>query len=268
MRTIEQIKESIFTEWRDGQGEIQINSKTNGTGLPDNENASAFDGYVYFFLYKLGILDSNDKDRVLKHIQAHQTKDVDGNPIPGLFNRHPRSFEDVKKDKVASHDEYTGIVAMAFVTGLVRYIREILDYGYKNGFIYNNHDLGGGDIPTQIRYTRQGVNIAFFQALGGDGPTIWDWLWFYISTMVTAFKPLEDTDGKMMALVKLDLVAEKYAGVRLFFLIWKQIIKYRYRNFKVNDKSYGPIESIFRWYFKKQDYPISELAGMYDAKFM
>jgi hypothetical protein len=268
MQTIEEIKKDLFTNWRDGLGYIQIYKPTHGKGNPDNNNQNTFDGYSYFFLKKLNAINEEDIKRCENLLAAHATRDKDENPIPGLFNRHPRSHAETKDGDEVSHDEYMGICAIAHASGNERVLKEIVARGYKTGFIYNNHDPENKNPLDNLRYTRQGVNIAFMQALVGDRPTIWNQLWFVASVLFTALKGPKDTDGKQMAMVKLGLMEDTSHLFWFTHWVWKLIMKRKYKKFLVNGKNFGPMESVFRHYFTNQDHPLSKLARMYDEKFM
>lgn len=265
---LEELRKDFLTGWRSENGQCQIYARTNGSGEPDNHNCNIFDGYFFAFLYLFRILKAEDRDRVEKLINQIRTRDKDNNVVPGLFNRHPRNFLDVKKDDVISHDEYTGIVAMAYVIRRFDIIEEVLDYGYRHGFSYNNHSHpDNSNFVEHIRYTRQGVNIAFYEILAGRIPTAWNTIWFIVSTFLTLLKPKIDTDGKMMAWLKLSLCSERNDIIWFTFWIWKRIMFCIYKDYQWQGNSYGPLETIFRIYFKPDGYPLHGFAKYWDENF-
>lgn len=264
-----ELRVEILSEWRNKYGQIQIFKRGYGQGEPDNVNGNIFDGYTFTFLHLFNLLKVTDREKAIELIDNNRTLDKSGDVVPGYFNRRPSTYEEIQEgEDVVSHDEYSGIVAMAYILKRTDIIEEIVQAGLKNGFSYNNKEVETQGIVDRVRYTRQGVNTFFYKIMAEYEPTILEYIWFISSVFFTLFKDKTDTDGKMMAWMKLELAKEKSQIIWFTYWAWKLILKRIYKNFEWKGKYYGPLETIFRIYFEPEDFPLQEFAEHWDETFL
>lgn len=252
------IRREVETKWMDKYGRITVFNEASFSdpedNRHDNSNPNIFTAYYWFIIYMLGELQERDHIKIMNAITVVETKRSDDSSIEGLYNRHPRTVNDVELDDVVSHDEYTGIVSMAYMVKAFHVVKGILNYGMKTGYTYNNHKPFVYDFD----YTRQGSLIAYYQFMAGGMPALWNIIWFVVAAGISFCKPLFYTTGKLMTWMKLSLTKDKHILCKYTY----QLMDFKFRS----DYGDNYMTEIFRIYFHNKECPLHRLAALFDRK--
>lgn len=262
MAYIDKMREDIYAEYTTHKwisetglgrldpfpGDSQIGPDGRETVM--NENGILFETY---FLITAAISRIN----IMPH--AVYLKDVVDSlrtkTHPGLFNRQPHGDAPVHRHE--AQDNYAAIAGLGTWIGY-NYASDILAWGERHGYNYNNVNPEVWDIKQQ----RQGGEIAYYKAMAGYVPTIWEWIWLMGGLLAGAFSKNGASDSmlswmRMYFLNQVDLPTTwQKLSMEIITPLWKQIKILRL----------GTLESIFRQYFRK-DSPIVKLASLLGKDF-
>ncbi len=134
-----------------------------------NDNGILFASIFYLVLDELKLLDWADKERFLEAIEHIEIQ-------PGLYRRKPGD------DRSEAHDNYLGIAACSYLFD-TKHSKDILDYGGRTGYLYNNVDP---DLFV-LGQIRQGGDIAFYKICAGHIPAPWEFIWLMIGLILNCF---------------------------------------------------------------------------------
>lgn len=140
----------------------------------DNDNGILFLAYFHYLLEEQGMLDESDKEIADNAIQRLRHGDV-----LGIFDRNPgRAFDP------EAHDNYNAITSLSILHGLDHYPIEIVNYGIKHGFTYDNTSPG----KLSLKRWRQGTDVSHYKIAFGAIPTPYETLWLALGTLSTVFE--------------------------------------------------------------------------------
>lgn len=158
-----------------------------------NDNGILFIAYWYALAELAGLNDESDCQRFISSVKGLQK-------APGLYTRFPGDT------RPEAHDNYLGIIfgSLLFNT-LHRY--DIYQYGATTGFCYNVTDPGVYD----LKYVRQGGDVALYSISCGIPPQIVEYLWLLLGMLVGFSKGNPSTRNLCWLRTQiLDLVFRKY----------------------------------------------------------
>lgn len=99
--------------------------------FPKYNNPWIYGAVALKLLRKAGLSATEDAMLVTRfeaHAEACRAKDIEGNPIPGLFSRWPNG--------AGGHFSHDEIIGLAYISA--KFAREILDYLEENDGVYSN----------------------------------------------------------------------------------------------------------------------------------
>lgn len=171
-------------------------------------------------------------------------------PYRGLFNRQPSGS--LVPNKLEAHDNYVGICFISRLLGL-SYQTEIVSYGVKHGWNYNNIDPLKYDTKTQ----RQPGESAFYLLCDRSRPDFIGFIYMLIGIIINAFKKNAGQNNlTWLRLYTLNMVEyEQNIIVRFCILITSC-----FWNFMML-LTWGSLKEMFSAYFGK-NHPISKMAGL------
>ena len=156
-------------------------------GVFDCENNGKLTCEYYIFLKMLNRDTEEDRAFVKEYLNmicVHRN----GTRIPGLINRYPYATFELD---VVSHDEFNAYCALAKVYGFHKYAIEVVSYGLMNGWCYNNKKPNTQD----LRYYRQGRDIAFYMLCAGFKPDFINLIWMLACNVITLYKKKREVPG-------------------------------------------------------------------------
>lgn len=221
----EALKEEFYRDWVSTNGLALL-----GKGHKENDNGILFLAY-FLYLVPTDKLDLDATFRVIKSLEVE----------PGVFARHPNN------QMLEAHDNYVGICALSVLFNF-SFAREIVEYGTKTGFSYNNLDTSN----QQIRTTRQGGEIAFYKLCCSYVPTVWELVWLVGGIAVAGFKG--DHSTTILSWLRLEAIKRK-DGPRPQWVV--ALIGAASLLFSIGvKKKWGNIKEAFKKYFVA-DHPIN-----------
>lgn len=210
--------EEYFHNWisNDFLGRLSPRSEGTFLGTSDNDNGILFLAIGMMLLYKLNSLP-NVKNLVNDSINLLEVE-------KGLYNRRKND------DDMDSHDNSVGIYTLSILFNL-NYIYDILNYGKKHWYNYNNRFPG----KFEWRCQRQGGDIAFYRICTGDQPGLYFTIWMIVGLWLSAFQKKPSTiclGWLRFETLKIALKTQKYSYITKFLVgfgekIFNNILKKR-----------------------------------------
>ncbi len=153
-----------------------------------NDNGIQESVVFYLLVHKFGGHQNQrilSRHRILFHssvelLQARHHK--------GLYNRNPGRW----KDREAL-DNYCAIATGSALFRL-EFAGEMIDYGSRNGFIYDNVNPGSSDDLTRWR---QGADVAHYRIADELKPSLWELAWLCGGILFNAFQRVTDRKGRL-----------------------------------------------------------------------
>lgn len=271
MQTREEIWTEFYKNWVAEDGLARLVSKEkeliaygrpfyNGLGQETvyNANGILFLSYALLVLHALGGRPATSKYcfRTIETIEKLVRQ-----PYRGLFDRWAKDPKDRTKgpSEHERHDNYAAIASLSALYGL-KYTREILEYGKKTLWHYDNiapekpRDLlSREDWANQ----RQLGEVAFYYACNGEMPGPIKSLWMLVGLLINAFKKGEagETNLAWLRLYALLKVAKTgfilKAGARIVSWVWKAR----------KNKEWKGLQGSITQYFT-HEHPLSALAKL------
>lgn len=166
-----------------------------------NDNGILFAAIFYYVLDDLKLLDSKDKERFEEAVSRLEI-------IPGLYRRKPGD------ERSEAHDNYLGIAACSYLFD-TKHSKDILDYGGRNGYLYNNTNPGVF-LPAQLR---QGGEVALYKISAGHIPAIWEFIWLMVGLLTNVFS--KDVSTTQLCWLRTEVI--KRAFSRWPFWQWMEL---------------------------------------------
>lgn len=171
-------------------------------------------------------------------------------PFRGLFNRRP--YGDMPVNRHEAHDNYAAICGMGALFGL-DYAKEVLSYGQRTGYNYNNVD------PDKYmgQQQRQGGEIAFYKICAGYKPAVWEYVWLIGGLAINAFK--NDAGETQLAWLRLYVMSRLEIKGMLYnyaFFLVCELWKFR------KNIVFKSLSGVFKKYFMAPTHPIHKMALM------
>jgi hypothetical protein len=232
------IKQEFYTNWVSPNGLALLGNRD-----AENSNGILFLAIFLMLLKKCDCLDQTDLDKSFVALEKIRIQ-------PGLYKRAPNHPE------LEAHDNYVGVCALSVLFEL-KDAREVVEYGTRTGFAYDNLNPNNPD----SRSIRQGGEIAFYKICAGYVPTIWEFAWMCIGLLVTAFQTKSTKvnlpSNTNLAWLRLETLKFVKINLSLPFkvslFITESIFNIMLR------KRYGGIQGSFARYFR-EEHPIRLLA--------
>jgi hypothetical protein len=165
MKTAQEIFDEYFTEkWVSQTGLGRLDPfPEDSTPWGTSETVTNENGILFLacFLMLSKQCDVDIFSRMPRFIGTVRSLEV----APGLYNRQPY-FGEVSP-RYEAHDNYVAIAGLSAVWKLV-FAREILEYGAKHRYNYNNREPGVWKIEQQ----RQPGEVAFYKLCAGLTPSL------------------------------------------------------------------------------------------------
>ena len=150
-------------------GRLTPKSEGRFPGRDDNDNGILF--LAMIFMLKCKLKHPMQHSLVYDSIRALEKE-------RGLYHRRRISPEIYE-----AHDNYVGICALSVIFGLV-FANDIVRYGEKNGYNYNNVEPGKYELKCQ----RQGGDIAFYKLCAGYKAEPWYVVWMVGGLIVSSLR--------------------------------------------------------------------------------
>jgi hypothetical protein len=172
-------------------------------------------------------------DETIKRLEVRQ----------GLFSRRPGDR------RLEAHDNYIGICALSYFFNL-RYAFDVLVYGMRNGYCYNNVEPSKYDVKAQ----RQGSEIAFYHLCAKHIPDIANSIWLALGIIVGCFK--RDMGSIQLASLKVAVIKSelKHQPVIQGLVLGLAVKYYEYTLKKIGGLGY-----VFKRYYRDENHPIRRI---------
>ncbi len=252
------IKNDFYKRWVAENGQARLDLIDSAAPFPPftqervkNENGVLFLAY-FLVLLKLGeIDDATDRNGFSNLVHDLQEQF-------GLYNRHPGNHEALE-----AHDDYVGIAAVSSLFGFP-FASQILQYGTKTGFCFNNLSPGTYAVEAQL----QGGDIAFIAMCAGWVPELWNYAWFCGAILLNAFQssksPNNPASSTLLGWIKVVAITDALSRDKTFpkWVAWSWPFVALIFHLGLKRK-YGGIKGAFAQYFSPM-HPcvrLSELMG-------
>lgn len=155
------LKEEMLASYvnEDGLGLIDSKHKRNDNGI-------LFIAYWYALAELAGLNDESDCQRFISSVKKLEKE-------RGLYTRFPGD------NRPEAHDNYVGIIYGSLLFNTLHRF-DIYQYGTTTGFCYNVTAPGVYD----LKYVRQGGDVALYSISCGIPPQIVDYLWLLFGMLI------------------------------------------------------------------------------------
>lgn len=237
MREAIEIKKDFYENYVSPNGLALL-----GKGHIENANGILFLAIFYAVAKKIDLLSQNDLTHAFDTLKKIEIE-------PGLFKREPTNRE------LEAHDNYVGICFLSVIFDLY-FARQVVEYGTKTGFMYDNKNPEKPDPRTM----RQGGDIALYKIAAGYFPTVWETIWLFFGIISASFKGSPSTMNlTWLRIQTISYAFEKHKNVTFlsgsFVLLFIASLIF---NLMIR-KRYGGIQGSFAKYYS-DDHPIRRLA--------
>jgi hypothetical protein len=118
--------------------------------------------------------------------------------LPGLYGRS-RTNRDQQ-----GIDDYVGVSTAAWMVGSIHVAKEILNYGKKNVWVYNNvrpgtNDDWDGSFNASAQMGRYPALICHLYWCAKETPPLWLQIYWAGSVLLASFKPRKDQDNWILS---------------------------------------------------------------------
>lgn len=162
---------------------------------------------------------------------------------PGLLSRFPGSGEQ------EGPDNYYSLLGACVYLGITRLPREILEYGQKNNFIYNN--INPGKFTGSAFMGRQLPLVACMYYASGKEPNAILKAALVVSLLLSANSSgMENQDAKALGYFQLLVVQGRSS-------FWDKIISYWFK--KLHEEFPGGMKDVLKKYFNYDEFPTTFL---------
>ena len=185
-----------------------------------SDNPILFTIQFYSLCKLLGGFDEKDRARLHQAINALAMRDKEGRVIPGLYTRRGGTDDDwVRKDQ---HDNYDALASSSmFGDDFKRYAKEILEYGRKNFWSYDNRK------PYKFSFEclRQGWNMFHFAACCDKITPLQalNYVWYWGATY-SEFAWEGGSSGKMLSFIRFGATKDLWY-IKPMYNYWKNKVK-------------------------------------------
>lgn len=254
---------NIDKDWIDFRGQIKM--RKSASTASDQDNAHLYSMYGIMLMNETQIYD----DLYIKTYKDFVPKCL---VSPGIYNRSIMDQGDVPSD-VVSHDEYNGLAAFSVYYN-VQIAKDIVDYGKKYGWCYNNvfpnkkanaitAFFKDGEDRAILTYKRQPRDIFIYKVAAGLKPSVFELLYFCLSILTKALKdPLDYAKGSSQCIGLLQLAICARAGYKSRILA----LTFKFFCNKMMDR-FGDkfAHELFAMHFYSKEHPWAQLALNFDA---
>lgn len=187
------LREEI-AQYQDADGFV-----TPRIGVGSN-NGILYTSEYYVLLVKLGLARHDDLYAFEQTMRKCQIE-------PGLFKRHPGASDQ------EGPDDYIGLTTAAYLLGS-DIAKEVLDYGKRHAFLYNNEMPGSvehtDDRPNySAMFGRSPSLIAHLYFAAGETPSFPLRLCWAVSVAYSAFRPSSDQDSHILSSLLVSAMGDK-----------------------------------------------------------